>query len=479
MRQAFQKSRTPSQNQIIIGAIFWVGSLFWGGGSASAESQHSDSHLKTRQISAISEKLGQALVTSKCEADFKAYVGCISALEVLAARIPGTQLAAENSRDTSLALAFGSVKESFGALKWIEKSDSFLPLHTEGQIFTHASQRKNFVFQRERRFQRLSALYRRSAILFEKAYARLSFAVSQQKLSDDAMLETAMAAYNSYLGAVYDPHTRLQLPIPSQQKREASELIQAQVVESLGVRMGWIRMDSFSDHKICEVMEQKLREILRGDVQGIILDLRGNLGGYVPQAECLAGLFFGKKILYYQQSIKESALAEKTPKYATHDAIIPATMPMVTLVNAHSASCSEMVAGALQDHQRSWIVGEKTYGKATIQMPSSLVEGMVYYQSALRFFQPSGSTNQMVGITPDFEISNPAAGPWVALREADLYWNALPEAGTAWSQPRIQKAEAIQHCRDRFQYAARVYSGATSADYQLIAAQEVVACSRY
>lgn len=588
MRLNSQK-RTLTQKKIIIGAVFWVSSLFWGVGIVHSKLD------PWAKATGMVEKLRQTLVTSQCEVDFKSYVGCLSALETLAARTPNTELVADLSAETSAALAFGRVKESFGALKWVEKSDSVLPSMDAYSDHTLAAQRKKYVRNRNHRINEFRIIYETTLRLrntnggvqnlnsfdevylipFEKAFQRLWSSASLRQQPGESLTGLAVSAFNSYLSSVYDPHTRLEPMLTDQDREDAfnethliagigvyfvirgdsiyltplrdsqalkaglqrgDELLEvdgysvvgrttseaktaiagkpgtfiklkirrkdknrvifveralmrlpnvsAQVVESLGARMGWIRIETFSDMKACERLEQGLRDLLAKDIQGLILDLRGNRGGFVSQAQCIAGLFMGKKLLYSQQKISSAKPEEKQQKYATRDSIIPPTLPVVTLVDASSASCSEMVAGALQDHMRSWILGESTYGKATIQESSHLIDGAVFYKSTFRFFQPSGRTNQIVGIMPDIEIIDPATGPGMVYREADLYWNALPALGSKWSQPRPEEIEKIHRCRAKLKYTDAAYEeernhSPISVDYTLIAAQEVLVCSRF
>ncbi len=168
---------------------------------------------------------------------------------------------------------------------------------------------------------------------------------------------------------------------------------------------------------------------------------------------------------------------------------------MVTLIDGGSASASEILAGAFQDHQRSWIVGDRSHGKATVQGPdtsyplSQKHKQVILYSTIARFYQPSGRTNQLVGILPDFSVDptpNATAMEKYTRREEDNY-TALPSVGNRWKQPRKAEIEKINQCR-----AARAAAGnsadqhfqsqseqATVApDYRLLVAQDILSCSQ-
>ena len=264
-----------------------------------------------------------------------------------------------------------------------------------------------------------------------------------------------------------------------------------------GTKFGYIRLHTFMDLNACEAVKRAVVDFEARNVKGIILDLRNNGGGDLNQSICVSGIFLEKD----QVVVEQKFLHDKSPSLIARAGQVMGfwvlddpgyhgkvtSLPMVTLVNANSASASEIVAGALQDHQRSYLVGERTFGKATVQdgLPwRSIGNHISLFMTSARFYQPSGRTNQIVGIQPDFEvyeIPNPTDDDKFEWREADLYTNALPPVGNPWVQPRPEAVHKIQECVGLAKTADGLYSArqsdAISPDYQVLAAEDVLACS--
>jgi len=156
----------------------------------------------------------------------------------------------------------------------------------------------------------------------------------------------------------------------------------------------YLRITSFDKNVVDEV-----KKILRKHpkAKGIILDLRNNPGGLLDQAVGLADLFIEKGVIVSQKGRLKS---ENRVFYATK----PGTrsdIPLVVLVNGGSASASEIVSGALQDHKRAVIVGEKTFGKGSVQVILPIGKEEAIKLTVARYYLPSGRTIQAKGITPD------------------------------------------------------------------------------
>ena len=132
------------------------------------------------------------------------------------------------------------------------------------------------------------------------------------------------------------------------------------------------------------------------DVKAIILDLRGNGGGYVSAAVDVAGLWLDNQIIVTERTGNTVKSTLKSGSNA-----ILAGIPTAVLVDGGTASASEIVAGALQDHKAAKLVGEKTFGKGSVQLPISLDGGAEMKVTIARWYTPNGKNINQQGITPD------------------------------------------------------------------------------
>ncbi|MCP4040572.1 MAG: S41 family peptidase [Gammaproteobacteria bacterium] len=156
-------------------------------------------------------------------------------------------------------------------------------------------------------------------------------------------------------------------------------------------------------------------------LRGLVLDLRNNPGGVLSAAVSVSDAFIRKGVIVYTEGrIKDSEL-----KFNAKPTDILKDAPMVVLVNGGSASASEIVAGALQDHHRAVIMGSKTFGKGSVQTILPMDNGAALKLTTARYFTPSGRSIQAEGITPDIILENlqlaKTAKKGVArIKEADL-----------------------------------------------------------
>ncbi|MCQ2764479.1 S41 family peptidase [Helicobacter pylori] len=153
--------------------------------------------------------------------------------------------------------------------------------------------------------------------------------------------------------------------------------------------------------------------------KGIVLDLRGNPGGLLNQAVGLSNLFIKEGILVSQKGKNK----EENLEYKANGRAPYTNLPIAVLVNGGSASASEIVAGALQDHKRAVIIGEKTFGKGSVQMLIPVNKDEAIKITTARYYLPSGRTIQAKGITPDIVIypgKVPENENKFSLKEADL-----------------------------------------------------------
>lgn len=154
---------------------------------------------------------------------------------------------------------------------------------------------------------------------------------------------------------------------------------------------GVIRLDLFAE-ATGEDFDEALRKMLADDVKGLVLDLRGNHGGVLPTAVSVVDRFVDRGVIVRMEgrAPRSNRMYEAKP-----DATVSATIPLVVLVDGGSASASEVVAGALQDHRRAVLVGERTYGKFLVQQITDIPD----HESALqlttsRYYLPSGRSYQ-------------------------------------------------------------------------------------
>jgi len=157
------------------------------------------------------------------------------------------------------------------------------------------------------------------------------------------------------------------------------------------------------------------------NLRGVILDLRNNPGGLLDQAVSVSDAFLDQGEVV---STRERD-PNNTKRYSAHagDELVPENIPMVVLVNNGSASASEIVAGALQDHKRAIVLGTKSFGKGSVQTVIPLTEHGAIRLTTARYYTPSGHSIQAKGITPDILVEQAKIEPLKAEKlrsEADL-----------------------------------------------------------
>ncbi len=185
---------------------------------------------------------------------------------------------------------------------------------------------------------------------------------------------------------------------------------------------GYVRITQFqspTDDNLREAIDQ-LKSQGGGDLKGIVLDLRNNPGGVLNGAVAVADAFLEKGVI-----VSTRGRAEETEtKYNAKPTDILKGAPIVVLVNSGSASASEIVAGALQDHRRAVVVGSKTFGKGSVQTILPMDNGAALKLTTARYYTPSGRSIQAEGITPDIPLEamkvEKVEEGVDALKEADL-----------------------------------------------------------
>lgn len=192
------------------------------------------------------------------------------------------------------------------------------------------------------------------------------------------------------------------------EKTITRQIIKVKAVKSAQFKdVAYIKINTFSEQAASGVIsELKNLKTKIGDknLKGVVLDLRGNPGGLLDQAVKVSDIFLNKgdEIV----SIKGRATEERHYKDEANEELV-ANLPIVVLINEGSASASEIVSGALQDHHRAAIMGVKSFGKGSVQtvIPLEKNHGALRLTTSL-YYTPSGKSIQAHGIEPDIEVTN-------------------------------------------------------------------------
>jgi carboxyl-terminal processing protease len=170
---------------------------------------------------------------------------------------------------------------------------------------------------------------------------------------------------------------------------------------------GYLRLTQFQErterdaHRALDAMAKDSG----GHLQGLVLDLRNNPGGLLSQAVRVSDLFLDSGLLVYT----EGRLDNQRQKYFAHKQGTFSDFPMIVLVNGGSASASEIVAGALQDHRRALLLGTQTFGKGSVQTILPIDGDSAIRLTTARYYTPNGRSIQATGITPDIVMEPVAA----------------------------------------------------------------------
>lgn len=174
--------------------------------------------------------------------------------------------------------------------------------------------------------------------------------------------------------------------------------VEGEVLEN---NIGYIEFSSFDDGT-AEEFKTKFEELQGKGIKSLIIDLRNNGGGIVDEALEIANYILDKdSVILYEVDKNNNETVEKT----TDDPII--NMPIVILTNENTASSSEILAGALKDHKKATIVGEKTYGKGVIQRLLTLPDGSGLKITSEKYLTPNRTEINKVGIEPDEKVELP------------------------------------------------------------------------
>ena len=233
---------------------------------------------------------------------------------------------------------------------------------------------------------------------------------------------------------------------------------------------GWIRVSQFQERTVDD-LARKLEELYKQDpkMKGLVLDLRNDPGGLLDAAVAISAVFLPDNVTVVSTNgqLEESKFTFKAaPEYylrrGGQDSVSSLNtktngfykkVPMVVLVNEGSASASEIVAGALQDHKRATLMGSQTFGKGSVQTVRQLGSDTALKITTARYYTPSGRSIQAKGIVPELLVDDTAEGsPYAALRtrEADLEKHLNSGQGEEVKDPSREKArdEALKRLEE-------------------------------
>ena len=184
---------------------------------------------------------------------------------------------------------------------------------------------------------------------------------------------------------------------------------------------GYVRVTQFQANSAKNMTRaiNQLKRKNKGNLSGLILDLRNNPGGVLPAAVAISDAFLTKGLIVYTKGRS----ADSELRYSASSTDVIGGAPLVVLVNGGSASASEIVAGALQDHKRAIILGTKTFGKGSVQTILPMSGGTALKLTTARYYTPNGRSIQATGIVPDIiteEAKLTKVDNGKRLRESDL-----------------------------------------------------------
>jgi len=205
--------------------------------------------------------------------------------------------------------------------------------------------------------------------------------------------------------------------------------------EPIGSSYGYVRVSQFSENTARELGRavDELQEANGGMLEGLVLDLRHNPGGVLDAAVDVSDLFLDSGVIVSADGRSSDSRFTRS----AHRGDILDGAELVVLVNKGSASASEIVAGALQDHNRALVVGTPTFGKGLVQTVMPLSKGRAIKLTTSRYYTPSGDSIHDVGITPDILVDDTPGFPDLSL------------AGVLDREADLQLAEAIEYLQPR------------------------------
>lgn len=202
-----------------------------------------------------------------------------------------------------------------------------------------------------------------------------------------------------------------------------------------GTDYAWIHITIFGDTTVAD-LDDAIAEIRARGSKGVILDLRGNGGGWVVAARQTLGRFMATDIgpAMYEDTVGADEMTAMAIE--SDEGIEPLDIPMVVLIDGGTASAAEIVAGSLRDYQRATLVGQRTFGKGSVQRIYEFSDGATLRVTVAEWFTPSKSRIQSEGVRPDVEIttsgqavdSDPVLDAGIQVLNSQVNGSATPQA---------------------------------------------------
>ena len=266
----------------------------------------------------------------------------------------------------------------------------------------------------------------------------------------------------------------------------STDNVSVYLAQNGALKIGMVKLDSFMDRESCGKILSSGLQMVKEGVSAFILDLRFNGGGDVAVAKCIISLFLEPGSQVWEERDFDGRIGTSQRPVLKKLPMPFGKMPTVTLINGYSASASELTAIYLQSYRKSFLVGERSFGKGSMQVVRPLASNkkVLMAKTTALFYGPNGVSPQRQGITPDF-VAYPIYGqstPSEFEREEDQYPNALDASGRAPTDPeRQQEVEKITGCMAREQRLQQAIAQMDrfdkfGLDYQLAVAMEVLYC---
>lgn len=201
---------------------------------------------------------------------------------------------------------------------------------------------------------------------------------------------------------LYRPSLRDTLEVSIVRKQIHVPSVEQKFVPGMSGTIGYLALNQFGDSSLAEI-KQELERFEQEGVKGVILDLRGNGGGYLDGAIDLVSLF-----LQEGEVVSVHRREGKTDSYTVNGQPLFPDIPLVVLQDAGSASASEITSGALQDHGRATVIGTKSFGKGTVQEVYDFPGGGGLRLTIAKWHTPSGRDLSKEGVQPDYEVQRTA-----------------------------------------------------------------------
>src|SRR5487761_2569886 len=250
-------------------------------------------------------------------------------------------------------------------------------------------------------------------------------------------------------------------------------VIKVQSVRSKMVQpgYGYVRVVQFQERSGENLVQQIDALYKKAPLKGLVLDLRNDPGGLLNGAVGIAAAFLPpQSVVVTTDGRTEDYLRGSSDDYLKSLPAAVKTVPMVVLVNGGTASASEIVAGALQDHKRALIMGTQTFGKGSVQTIMPLGNNTAIKLTTARYYTPSGRSIQAKGITPDIVVEEPGIDARAFLREADLNKHLSNDKDPAAGANKPAAPSVDQPGSENTEAPSKPIEFGSDKDYQLIQA---------